>query len=122
MDAGELERFLLSFQGASRDFPFGEEIAVFRVGGKMFALLFKDESLNLKADPLDVKAYQELFTWVHPGYHMNKKHWITILLSQVSEKELLKTMIRESYALVFAKLTRSARAKIEALCPALTPS
>lgn len=114
MDAGELERFLLSFQGASRDFPFGEEIAVFRVGGKMFALLFKDESLNLKADPLDVKAYQELFTWVRPGYHMNKKHWITILLSEVSEKELLKTMIRESYALVFAKLTRSARAKIEA--------
>jgi len=105
----KLEKILLSKNGSIKEFPFGDEVAVYKVMNKMFALVsLKDEkiNINLKCQPDDALGYREIYECVIPGYHMNKKHWNTIIIDGEMKDEILVDMIDESYDLIVAKLTK----------------
>ena len=95
-----------AFPATELGYPFGPETAVFKVVGKVFALI-NETQLTLKADPEDARALVETFAEVIPGYHMNKKHWITVTLP--SQTAPVDELIRDSYDLVVAGLPRAAR-------------
>lgn len=105
----ELEQKLMKLPKVWRDYPFGEEVAVYKIGkkeddeGKMFALIqegSKPVRLSLKCDPQLAQVLREKYETVLPGYHLNKKHWNTIICSgQLNDDELMD-LIRHSYQLV----------------------
>ncbi|MDN3650608.1 MmcQ/YjbR family DNA-binding protein [Reinekea marina] len=104
----------LTKQGASEDTPFGPEALVFKVEGKMFALLMKRKqglALNLKCDPQEALIIRESFEAVIPGYHMNKKHWNTVYLDQGLDESLIAGWIADSYNLVVQSLPKKTRIK-----------
>ncbi|MCL4256931.1 MAG: MmcQ/YjbR family DNA-binding protein [Anaerolineales bacterium] len=109
--------YLSRKQGAGDSYPFGPGARVFKVGGKMFALIGEDEptlTLNLKCDPEDALALRAAYPkWVRPGYHMNKKHWNTVVVGEGLPDEILREMMDHSYALVFASLPKAVRAKLQ---------
>lgn len=82
MNIESLREYCKSKKGATESFPFGDDTLVFKVGGKIFALvnLDGDLSINLKCDPVLAIELRERFSSVTPGYHMNKKHWNTVLV------------------------------------------
>ena len=91
--------------GATRTCPFGDETAVYKVGGKMFALTQDDPtSINLKAEPAEVTGLVETYEAVERGYHMNKKHWVTVALDGSLPQGLLEELIEDSYDLIVDKL------------------
>ena len=104
-----IEEYLLSKDGAWLDFPFGPEAEVYKVGekdkAKMFGIIQAGKEpvrLSLKCDPVLAEHLREKYESVMPGYHLNKKHWNTIICSgQVPEDEL-KDLIRHSYELALA--------------------
>ena len=115
MTADELRAICLSFAGAEETFPFGPETSVFKVGGKMFALVSLEGapgSVNLKCDPALALELRERYAAVHPGYHQDKRHWNTVDLDGSIEDDELREMIDHSYALVVAGLPRAKRAGI----------
>ena len=99
----EVEDYLLGMPNAWLDYPFGDDVAVYKVGDKMFALVAEKSHpvrLSLKCDPLLAKTLREKYESVMPGYHLNKKHWNTILLTgQLSWSEI-QDLIRHSYELI----------------------
>lgn len=105
----ELEDYLLEFPNTWLDFPFGEGVSVYKVGnkeageGKLFAIIADDSSplrVSLKCDPLLATTLREKYESVQPGYHLNKKHWNTIVCTgQLSDDEV-KDLARLSYNLV----------------------
>lgn len=102
----QVEKYLLSLPGAKLDYPFGEEVAVYKVNEKMFALVREGKlpvQISLKCDPLLAETLRQRYETVLPGYHLNKKHWNTILLTgQLSWPEI-KDLINHSYQLVTTK-------------------
>ena len=111
-DADSVRQYCLSKSGASEDMPFGEGTLVFRVMGKMFALLGIDEvppSINLKCNPERAEELRERFDAVRPGYHQNKKHWNTVTIDGSLSAPEMRAMIDHSYDLVVAGLTRRQR-------------
>jgi len=103
---------LLSLPGAIDDRPFGPEPLVAKVGGKMFALLsagLPHASVSLKIDPVEGEALRETWPAIIPGYHLNKRHWITVALDGTIPDELVDDLIRDSYDLVINGLSRAAR-------------
>ena len=112
-----LQAHLDSLTGSEPSFPFGPGVRVSKVGGKMFALLVIDAEplrLNLKCEPELALALREANPSIQPGYHMNKKHWNTLVLDEGLERDELLDLIRHSYALIVKKLTRKARAQLVA--------
>lgn len=111
MDIEELREFCLHKQGVSESFPFNEDTLVFKVGNKMFCLtnLDKPFTINLKSDPEKVVELREEYEDIHPGYHMNKKHWITLNCEGNLETDFIKNLIDESYNLVLANLSKKER-------------
>lgn len=113
--AGVLAYFLKK-PGASDSYPFGPGARVLKVGGKMFGLIGEGEeqlSVNLKCDPQDALALRAAYPkWVQPGYHMNKKHWNTVVVGEGLPDDVLREMIDQSYALVVASLPKAERAKL----------
>lgn len=112
MDHKTVEEYVLSMPNAWLDYPFGKEVAVYKVGskeqgeGKMFALIAEDTDpvrISLKCDPKLSKVLREKYETVMEGYHLNKKHWITILLSGQLEWDEVQDLIRHSYILVTNK-------------------
>ncbi|MDO2933735.1 MmcQ/YjbR family DNA-binding protein [Paeniglutamicibacter sulfureus] len=110
---------LLSMPGAFEDFPFGEDAAVFKVAGKqggrakMFGLLMHrggQLNLNLKCDPALAEQLRAANEQITPGYHMNKKHWNTVVPGL--EEETMLAMIEDSYDLVVASLPAAERAAL----------
>jgi predicted DNA-binding protein (MmcQ/YjbR family) len=102
MNIETLREYCLSKADATEGFPFGEDTLVFKVKGKIFALanLHGDLSVNLKCDPTLAIELREKYDSVSPGYHMNKKHWNTILLDgSIPDMELF-SWIDHSYNLV----------------------
>lgn len=96
----------------TEDQPFGETVLVFRVGGKMFALLGLDAhppTLNLKADPEAVGERQEQYAAVGPGYHMNKRHWITVTLDGTVPPSTVRAWIKDAHHLVRSRLPKKAQ-------------
>ena len=103
MDHKTVEDYVLSMPNTRLDYPFGEGVAVYKVGDKMFALIEeKSEPLriSLKCDPLLAQTLRERYESVMPGYHLNKKHWNTIVLSGQLAWEEVQDLIRHSYLLV----------------------
>jgi predicted DNA-binding protein (MmcQ/YjbR family) len=112
MNYEALEKLLLSRNGAIIDYPFGPEAAVFKVAGKMFAIVaWEDDPLrvSLKCDPLEADFLRTMYDAVKPGYHLNKSHWNTITLDGSVPEGLLCKMIDSSYALVVKGLTKAER-------------
>jgi predicted DNA-binding protein (MmcQ/YjbR family) len=102
MDIESLREYCISKTDATESFPFGEDTLVFKVNGKIFALvnLDGDLSINLKCDPVFAIELRERYSSVTSGYHMNKKHWNTVLLDgSVPDKEVF-SWIDHSYNLV----------------------
>lgn len=103
--------YCLQLPGATEDFPFDQQTLVFKVGGKMFALTHVDsfESINLKCDPEKAVELREQYEGVLPGYHMNKKHWNTVLTDGSVPDRLLQEWTKDSYALVKEGLPKKVR-------------
>jgi predicted DNA-binding protein (MmcQ/YjbR family) len=105
MNIESLREYCISKKGADESFPFGEDTLVFKVTGKIFALvnLDGDLSINLKCDPAFAIELRERFSSVTAGYHMNKKHWNTVLLDgSVPDKDIC-SWIDHSYDLIAGK-------------------
>lgn len=103
MDHKTVEDYILSMPNAKLDYPFGEGVAVYKVNDKMFALISEGKTpvnLSLKCDPELSKVLREKYEEVMPGYHLNKKHWNTIVLSGQLDWEEIKGLISHSYQLV----------------------
>jgi predicted DNA-binding protein (MmcQ/YjbR family) len=111
MDIEMFRTFCLGLPDTTEEFPFGPDTIVYKVKGKMFALTNIDEfaSVNLKCDPELVTDLRERYPAVQPGYHMNKKHWNTIIMDNSIADKLLREWIKHSYDLVVAKLPKSKR-------------
>ena len=115
MDQNELEEYLNAKPYATDDYPFGSDVHVFRVGGKMFALIGESTGnlgVNLKCDPDEATALRDVFEGVTPGYHMNKVHWNTVVLESDVPRGEIQRMVDNSYDLIFKSLTKR---KIQAL-------
>jgi predicted DNA-binding protein (MmcQ/YjbR family) len=99
----ELEEIILSMPNARLDYPFGEGAAVYKVGDKMFAIIAEKSNplrVSLKCDPQLAEVLREKYETVIPGYHLNKKHWNTIICSGQLSADELKDLIVHSYTLV----------------------
>lgn len=97
--------------GVSEGFPFDQRTLVFKVHGKMFALVDVDtfDSVNLKCDPEKAIEYREQYHAIQPGYHMNKKHWNTVLLNNDVSDRFLLELIDHSFELVYQSLPKKVR-------------
>jgi predicted DNA-binding protein (MmcQ/YjbR family) len=115
MDIETIRAYCLSKKGTDEGFPFDDTTLVIKVGGKMFILigLDGDPSMNLKCDPDRAIDLREANPAITPGYHMNKKHWNTVMLDGSLSKGLIMEMIDHSYDLVFQSLPGKLRMEIE---------
>jgi predicted DNA-binding protein (MmcQ/YjbR family) len=105
----------LGLPGAEETYPFGDEVAVIKVGGRMFALVPLSEgpaSVNLKCDPARALELRDAYPGIRPGYHQNKRHWNTVDLDGSVEDDVVRGLIEDSYDLVVAGLPRAARAAL----------
>lgn len=108
MDILFFRTYCLSKPGTSEDTPFDENTLCFKVGGKIFALTDIDifESVNLKCNPERAIELREIYYGITPGYHMNKKHWNTILFDGSVPDKLILELVDHSYELVFQGLPK----------------
>jgi predicted DNA-binding protein (MmcQ/YjbR family) len=107
--------FCTAMPGATEDYPFGDGVAVFRVGGKMFALVPLDAepaTVNLKCDPDLALELRDRFPAVRPGWHQDKRHWNTVELDGSLDDDEVREMIEHSYELIVARLPRAQRDRI----------
>lgn len=116
MDDGVVERFLEGLAGAGAGFPFGEGTRVWKVGGKVFALeteRFGRPVVSVKALPENVVHVVAGVDGIAPGYHLNKKHWVTVDAGGIVEPGLVLELIEESHAIVVASLPRRLRLTLD---------
>jgi predicted DNA-binding protein (MmcQ/YjbR family) len=115
MDLEQFREYCLGKRGAREDTPFGADVLVFKVAGKMFALAQLDQvptTANLKCDPDLALDLRDRYEQVSPGYHMNKKHWNTVEIDGgIPESEVCK-MIDHSYELVVQSLSKAKQAAL----------
>ncbi|MEP7258208.1 MAG: MmcQ/YjbR family DNA-binding protein [Flavitalea sp.] len=111
MDIDEFRHHCLSLPDTTEELPFGPDALVMKVKGKMFALasLESFSSINLKCDPEEAVELREIYSAVLPGYHMNKKHWNTVLMDNSLPDKLILKWIQDSYNLVRAGLPKKDR-------------
>ncbi|MEN9698970.1 MAG: hypothetical protein RLZZ301_168 [Bacteroidota bacterium] len=111
MDIEALHHYCLQKQGATDGFPFDQKTLVFKVYGKMFALVDVDDfdSINLKCDPERALELREHYAAIKGGFHMNHKHWNTIEFNNDVDDRLLKELIDHSYELVYKGLPKKVR-------------
>ncbi len=115
MDIESLREYCLKKKGVAETFPFGESTLVFKVKGKMFLLTGLYESplqFNVKCNPEKVDELRERYDAIQPGYHMNKRHWNTVIVDGRLSEKMLREMIDESYALVVQSLPAKDRAEL----------
>jgi predicted DNA-binding protein (MmcQ/YjbR family) len=115
MRPGELRKLCLAFLGAEETFPFGPRTSVFKVGGKMFALSqLESESLrvSVKCEPELAGSLREAYEEVIPGYHLNKRHWNTLILNASLPDHTVRDMIEDSYDLVVSALPAAERSRL----------
>ncbi|RAK00430.1 putative DNA-binding protein (MmcQ/YjbR family) [Larkinella arboricola] len=115
MNIETLRDYCLSKPSATESMPFGDETLVFKVGGKIFALTSLDAeplTVNLKCDPELAVDLREQFDAVRPGYHMNKKHWNTVIIDSSIRESDLKKWIDHSYDLIVKSLPKAARQEL----------
>lgn len=114
MNIETFRKYCLHKPGVTEAFPFDESVLVFKVGSKMFALTDVDtfESVNLKCDPERAIELRERYEAVRPGYHMNKKHWNTLVMDGSLPDTFLRAEIDASYALVAARPSKSEKLRL----------
>jgi predicted DNA-binding protein (MmcQ/YjbR family) len=110
MNIEQIREYCLKKKGVTEEFPFDEETLVFKVAGKIFLLASLESiplQINLKCDPEKAIELREEYESVQPGYHMNKKHWNTIIIDGSVPAKLVFEWINDSYNLVVAGLKKS---------------
>jgi predicted DNA-binding protein (MmcQ/YjbR family) len=112
MRAGDLRRYCLSFAGAQETFPFNAETSVFKVGGKMFALSQlgnRPLKVSVKCEPVLAEQLRATYAEIMPGYHLNKRHWNTVLADGSLPARMVRDMIEDSYDIVVDGLPKAQR-------------
>lgn len=114
LNSEEFRDYCLTLPGSAEDTPFDLDTLVFKVGGKIFALtsIATFGSVNLKCEPELAGQLREEFDYVRPGFHMNKKHWNTVLIGTGATAAQLREWTRHSYKLVRAALPRAVQAEL----------
>jgi predicted DNA-binding protein (MmcQ/YjbR family) len=110
--AADLRELCLGFPGSEETFPFGAKTSVFKVAGKMFALSQLDQRpvrVSLKCEPPLAEDLRAAHAAVIPGYHLNKRHWNTVIIDGSIPDRAIRDMIEDSYDLVVSKLASSRR-------------
>lgn len=118
MDPETVYNYLLAKPAAEETFPFDEDTLVMKVMGKMFALIPLERlplQVNLKCDPAHALELREQYVAVQEPYHMNKNHWITVILDGSIPPAEVRAMIDESYRLVVAGLKKADREKLQSM-------
>jgi len=120
MNEQDLVSYALSLPEAVEDYPFGPKARVFKVRDKMFGLVTHCEwrggevvRVNLKCDPQEALMLRDVFTAVIPGYHMNKKHWNSVMLDGTVPDHEVKKMVARSYGLIIKGLRKAERQAME---------
>jgi predicted DNA-binding protein (MmcQ/YjbR family) len=111
-----LREYCLSLPGSVETFPFGPETSVFKVAGKMFALsqlARRPLRVSLKCEPGLAEHLREAHAAVLPGYHLNKRHWNTVIIDGSLPEQMVKDMIEDSYDLVVSKVGRAERPAVQ---------
>jgi predicted DNA-binding protein (MmcQ/YjbR family) len=110
----DLRTLCLAQRGAVEEFPFGPQAAVFKVRGKMFALVSVDEAkISLKCDPTLAIVLRQTYPAITPGYHLNKQHWNTIVSDGSVPDDEVRNQIEHAHSLIVNSLTKAERAKWE---------
>ena len=112
MNLETLRDYLLQKKGTTEEMPFGPEVLVFKVLGKMFALVSWQATplkISLKCDPMEALFLRDMYTAVTPGYHLNKRHWNTVTLDGSVPEAELRRLIDDSYILVVQGLKKAER-------------
>jgi predicted DNA-binding protein (MmcQ/YjbR family) len=108
----ELRKHCLAFPGAAETFPFAPGTSVFKVEGKMFALSALKRtplSVSLKCEPALAEQLRQMHPAVLPGYHLNKKHWNTVMVDGSLPDQVIRDMVEDSYDLVVSRLSAARR-------------
>ena len=116
-DLERIHRFLLTFPETTEEFPFGPEAAVYKVAGKVFAILIPDDvpvRMNLKCDPERAVVLRDEHDAILPGYHMNKKHWNTLELDGSLGDGFVEELIAHSFDRVVAGHKRDVKERVRA--------
>lgn len=115
MNTEDIRAYCLLKKAVTEGFPFDDETLVFKVGGKIFALLaLENGRINLKCDPEKAIELREQYNSITPGYHMNKQHWNTLIPNELPNK-LIAELIDHSYDLVLKSLPRKIQLEINNL-------
>jgi predicted DNA-binding protein (MmcQ/YjbR family) len=115
MNSEKLRGHCLSFPGAEETFPFGANTSVFKVGGKMFAvsqLGAGELRISLKCEPALAEQLRQAHVEVVPGYHLNERHWNTVIVNGSLPEHMIKDMIEDSYDLVVSDLPEPRRRQL----------
>jgi predicted DNA-binding protein (MmcQ/YjbR family) len=115
MNIEAVRSYCLNLKGTTEGFPFDQKILVFKVMGKMFALLDVDDfaSINLKCDPEKAVSLREMYVGVTPGFHMNKSLWNTVRINEDVSDKLIFELIDHSYQQVVLKLTKKLQNELQ---------
>lgn len=116
MNFEQVRTYLLKKKGAVEERPFGPDTLVYKVGGKMFALMGIDNNplrINLKCDPDEALFLRDIYpNAVLPGYHMNKRHWNTIILNGTVPDDEFWRMVDDSYNLIVKRLPKAVQQQL----------
>ncbi len=114
MNVEDVRMYCLEKRGVTESFPFDDTTLVFKVMNKMFALVNLDDNprLNLKCDPEQAIILREHYKSVIPGYHMNKRHWNTIVLDETIADRLIMEWIDDSYNLIVESLPKKLKQEL----------
>ncbi len=118
MTAAVLRDHCLSFLGSEETFPFGPETSVFKVAGRIFALSRLTEAplrVSLKCEPALAEQLRKAHAAVIPGYHLNKRHWNTVIIDGSLTEQMIRDMVEDSYDLIVSKLSRAQRRSLARL-------
>jgi predicted DNA-binding protein (MmcQ/YjbR family) len=112
MRPASLREVCLAFHGSTEMFPFGPTTSVFKVSNKVFAISRLKENplrVSLKCEPVLAEQLREAYPAVIPGYHLNKRHWNTVIIDGSLPDRMIRDLIEDSYDLIVSKLPRSRR-------------
>lgn len=118
MKRNELEGYIDQLPEAESSYPFGPDAMVYKVAGKMFALIAYhqgEERVTVKGMPADNELLVSQFSGIIPGYHMNKQHWLTVSLEQDVNAGMICDLVKGSYQLVVSKLPKGERNRLHLL-------
>jgi predicted DNA-binding protein (MmcQ/YjbR family) len=105
---------LLSLPGSVEEYPFGPHVSVYKLSGKIFALLSTDKDpreISLKGKPEEAELLRHMYEGIRPGYHLNKRHWNTVTLDGSVPEDVVLEMIRDSYSLILSALPKAERSR-----------